>query len=55
MNGQWSFIDHLAAVPTIIGTAPAWNSDLAVCVLALIAITAYVQIGRDIAVELRGE
>lgn len=52
MNGYWSFIDHLAAVPALISTAPAWDSSLAVYVLAFIAAATYVRIGRDIAAEL---
>lgn len=52
MNGYWSFIDHLAAVPALISTAPAWNSSLAVYIMAFIAAAAYVQIGREIAAEL---
>jgi hypothetical protein len=47
-------VEQLAAAPALASTAPSWNSELAVAVLALIAVAAYVRMAFEIDNEVRG-
>lgn len=47
-------VEQLAAVPAFASTAPSWNSELAVTVLALITVAAYVRMAFEIDAEVRG-
>ncbi|MGC4942224.1 hypothetical protein [Kribbella sp. DT2] len=55
MNSHWQITEHLGAVPALVSTAPAWNSSLAIALLAFAAAAAYVCMGRELAAELRDE
>lgn len=55
MRSFGGIVEHLAAIPALISTAPSWNIELATAVLAMIAAAAYFRMGCEIADEARGE
>ncbi|WP_157630279.1 hypothetical protein [Kribbella catacumbae] len=55
MRSFGGIVEHLAAIPALISTAPSWNSELATAVLAMIAAATYVRMGCEIVAEARGE